>query len=42
MPIHENKFGTNQSVGYIRAVVRNGHNDSVSELYAAGELRDIA
>jgi hypothetical protein len=42
MPVHENKFGTSQNVGYIRAVVRNGYNDSVSALYAAGELRDIA
>jgi hypothetical protein len=42
MPVHENKFGTNQSDGYIRAAARNAYNDSVPDLDIAGELRDIA
>jgi hypothetical protein len=42
VPVHENKFGTNQSGGYIRAAARNAYNDSVSDLDIAGELRDIA
>ena len=42
MPVHENKFGTNQSGVYIRAAARNAYNDSLPDSDIADELRDIA
>jgi hypothetical protein len=42
MPVHENRYGTNQNVGYILAGGRIEHIDSEPALKTVDELRDIA
>jgi hypothetical protein len=41
-PVHENKFGTNQSGEYIRVVVRIADNDFVLAQHDGGAIHDIA